>query len=279
MFLFCSLHGRPMQTPSHQQRLTALRDTIADIERKPALLEARTPVPATENGLFPALPGGLVQEVFADETRDGGASLGFALAQARGLITVLRPAIFYLQLAEDAQKLGMPYGPGLSWFGLDPAQLVIIRAADMTELLWAAEEVTACAAVAAIVLDMRGEPRLFNFTASRRLSLRASESATTLFLLRYGPGRASSAGHLRWHIQPRRSRRQPHDDRAPGAARWHLQLEKGRIAGRQTQWLLEWTKNGLAVISQPAAAHRQRPATPLPGAVPALLGHRLSQAG
>lgn len=268
-----------MQAPSQQQRLAALRDVIADIERRPALLEAaRRPDMGAGEG-FPALPGGLVQEVFADEIRDSGASLGFALAQAQQLVTSRRPTIFYLQLREDAQRLGLPYGPGLSWFGLDPARLVIVRAADMAELLWTAEEVVGCRAVAALIADVRGEPKLLNFTASRRLSLRTGSSKVSLFLLRYGHGRASSAGHLRWHLRPFSSGRQIYDDRAPGPSRWRLRLEKGRIAGNRTDWVLEWTKNGFALVSRPAISHPVRPATPLPGAVPAVLGHRLSQAG
>ncbi len=267
-----------MQAESQQQRLAALRDVIADIERKPALLEAARRPDSGENSEFPLLPGGLVQEVFADDYRNGGGSLGFALAQAKSLVSTKRPAVFYLHLAEDAQKQGMPYGPGLNWFGLDPARLVVVEAADMTELLWAAEEILACRAVAALVAEVRGEPKLLNFTASRRLSLRAAGSKVSLFLLRYGHGRASSAGHLRWHVQPQRSGRLQYDERAPGAARWQVKLEKGRIAGNRTQWMLEWTKDGFATLSQPGV-RASRNAAPVSGALPAILGHRLSQAG
>lgn len=267
-----------MSPPSHHQRLAALRDTIAQIERKPALAEAKARVEA-EGDVFPVLPAGLMQEVFADETRDGGASLAFALAQAKSLLTARRPVIFYLQMADQAQSLGLPYGPGLSWFGLDPANLVIVRTADMTEFLWATEEVISCRAVAGMVADIRGSPKLLNFTASRRLSMRASSNRVSLFLLRYGPRQESSASHLRWRLNPQRSGKNPYDDRALGAARWRLRLEKGRIAGQRNEWLLEWTKNGLAVFDSPAKAPVSRPAAPLPGALSALLGDRLSQAG
>lgn len=267
-----------MTSPDRQQRLAALRDTIADIERKPALAEARARIDV-DGEAFPQLPPGLVQEVFADQTRDGGASLAFALAQAKGLLTPKRPCVFYVQLADDAQAMGVPYGPGLHWFGLDPAHLVVVRAADMTEFLWATEEIVSCRAVAGIVADIRGSPRLLNFTASRRLSMRASSNRVSLFMLRYGPRQDSSASHLRWRLSPQRSGRNPYDDRALGAARWRLRLEKGRIAGQRTEWLLEWTKNGLAVFASPSAGvHSSRTPAPLPGAVVALLGNRLSQA-
>ncbi len=268
-----------MQIQAHHQRLAALRDVIADIERKPALAEAVRRPDAVQGDVFPALGGGLVQEVFADDLRDGGASLGFALAQAWGLVTPRRPVVFYLQHGEDSQKMGVPYGPGLNWAGVDAAQLVIVRTGDMTEFLWAAEEVASCRAVAAVIADIRGEPKLLNFTASRRLSLRAANSNVSLFMLRYGHSRASSASHLRWHLRAARSGRQAFDDRAPGPARWSLELEKGRIAGNRTEWVLEWTKNGFAVIPQPKPSLRQPAGTPFPGSPPTVLGHRLSQAG
>ncbi|WP_140049028.1 ImuA family protein [Devosia lucknowensis] len=269
-----------MQTPDRQQRLAALRDVIADIERKPALAEMRDSLDSQEESdAFPTLPAGLVQEIYADESRDGGLGLGFALAQAKSLLTERRPSVFYIQMASDAQTFGMPYGPGLSWFGVDPGAMVIVRTADMTEFLWAAEEVVSCRAVAAVVADVRGTPKLLNFTASRRLSLRASANEVSLFLLRYGLGAESSASHLRWRILPHRSGRHPYDNRAPGAPRWRLKLERGRIAGQRNAWFLEWTDNGLAVFNSPSAGNHVRTPASLPGLVPALLGDGFSQAG
>lgn len=267
-----------MPAPDHQQRLAALRETIADIERKPALAEVANK-PRFENGMFPVLPAGLVQEVYADEGRDTGASLAFALTQAKNLLGGRRSAIFYIQLAEEAQFFGLPYGPGLNWFGLDPTRLVIVRAANMSEFLWATEEAIACRAVAAIIAEVKGSSKLLNFTASRRLSMRASASRVSLFMLRYGVRRESSAGHLRWHIKSQRSARHAFDDRAPGNARWHLKLERGRVAGNQVDWMLEARKNGFAIFSsQPAASDRYQAEQTVFGAPPSVLGHRLSQA-
>ncbi|MBJ3786524.1 ImuA family protein [Devosia sediminis] len=230
--------------------------------------------------VFPALPAGLVQEIFADASRDGGLGMGFALAQAKALLTEQRPSVFYLQLASDAQTFGMPYGPGLASFGLHPSAMVIVRTADMMEFLWAVEEVISCSAVAAVVADIRGTPKLLNFTASRRLSLRASAHHVSLFLLRYGASAQSSASHLRWRVLPHRSGRNPYDIRAPGAPRWRLKLEKGRVAGQRNEWFLEWTDNGLAVFTSPSAgSHAPRAPAPLSGFVPALLGDGFSQAG
>ncbi|HEV7346668.1 MAG TPA: hypothetical protein VGN60_13665 [Devosia sp.] len=266
-----------MPSPDQQQRLAALRETIADIERKPALAEARVQVEQPQ-GAFPALGGGLLQEIFTDERRNVGALLGFALAQAKGLLTAQRVAVIYLQLADEAQKLGMPYGPGLISFGFDPAALVMVRAASMAELLWAAEEAIACRAVAAVVADIGGQAKLLDFTASRRLSLRASATGGSIFLLRYGQGREASAAHLRWRLSPQGSAHKRYDAKAPGALRWRVQLEKGTIIKNQTEFVLGWTENGFATFTaQHCGADRLIGRAPLPRAVSAPLADGLPQ--
>lgn len=265
-----------MPAPDHQQRLAALRDTIADIERKPALAEAQKRKFETKDGLFPTLPGGLLQEIFTDAVRNGGASLSFALGQAKALMNPRRVAVLYLQLASDSQFFGLPYGPGLLSFGFDPSQLVIVRTTDMRDFLWVAEESLACRAVAGIIADVGADPEPLDFTASRRLSLRAMEAGTSLFLLRYGEERQASAAHLRWHLMPHRSSRDAYDERSPGQPRWSLNLEKGVPLNQQTRFLLEWTENGFATL--PAEPGRKSGnGEALPFAVPAKLANGLSQ--
>lgn len=266
-----------MTSPDRQQRLAALRDSIADIERKPALAEARIRVEG-DSGAFPRLGGGLLQEVFTDERRNAGAVLGFALAQAKGLLSAQRIAIIYLQLGDEGQKLGLPYGPGLLGFGLDPAALVLVRPASMSELLWAAEEAIACRAVAAVVADIAGYQKLLDFTASRRLSLRTASAGTSMFLLRYGTAREASAAHLRWRLMPARSARKPYDALAPGPLRWRAELERGALIKQQAEWLLGWTENGFRTITPDrngGAADSIGPA--FSGPIPAPLADRLPE--
>jgi protein ImuA len=268
-----------MSSPDQQQRLAALRETIADIERKPALAEARVRVEHHE-GEFPVLRGGLLQEIFTDERRNAGALLGFALAQAKGLLTQQRLAIIYLQLTEEAQKLGMPYGPGMLSFGFDPDALVLVQASSVADLLWAAEEAIACRAVAAVVADIGSHSKLLDFTASRRLSLRSAAMGGTTFLLRYGQGREASAAHLRWRLSPVQSGHRRYDAKAPGLPRWRAELEKGSIIKNQTEWLLGWTENGLATFTaQRHGADRHLGSPTFPRNVPAPLANGLPQTG
>lgn len=267
-----------MSLPDRQQRLAALRDTIADIERKPVLSDRDAVLAEARGDGFPLLAGGLLQEIFTDERRNSGAALGFALGQAKGLLNGKRLAVIYLQLTKQAQELGLPYGPGLSSFGFDPDALVLVRPANMAELLWAAEEALACKAVAAVVADIADQPRILDFTASRRLSLRAASSGSSLFLLRYGAGREASAAQLRWRITPSLSARKRFDLLAPGPLRWRAQLEKGVLLRQQTEWLMGWTQNGFTTFDAARKrTHRNVAGAPLSRAVPANLADGLSE--
>ncbi|GHA24023.1 hypothetical protein GCM10007989_19590 [Devosia pacifica] len=271
-----------MTTRTQTATLDALRQTIARIERRPSLKDTTT---NSENvaGALP-VPSGVMHEVFTDATRNGGATLGFALAQARHLLTPQRPALIYIHLLRDSQEFGLPYAAGLARFGFSPEEVLLARTATITELLWAAEEALACQAVAAVIAEIRGAPKQFDFTASRRLSMRAASAGASLFVMRYGTGREASAAGFRWHLTPERSAAMPFDAKAPGAPRWLARLEKGVLDGRVNgQWLLEWREHGLLECVSPfggaaehAAADRR---STLHGSEPAALGDGLSQTG
>ena len=145
------------------------------------------------------------------------------------------------------------------------------------------EEAIACRAVAAIVADVANTPKILDFTASRRLSLRSASAGTSTFILRYGREREASAAKLRWRVDPQPSPAAPFDPRAPGEPRWRITLEKGRLAGGQTEFLLDWTHNGFELAEQSEMGGTTRPlpapATAPSGAQPASLGHRLPKTG
>ena len=158
------------------------------------------------------------------------------------------------------------------------APLVLVRAANMGELLWAAEEAIACRAVAAVVADIGSHSKLLDFTASRRLSLRAATTGGSIFLLRYGQGREASAAHLRWRLMPVHSARARYDAKAPGPLRWRAELEKGALIRNQTEFVLGWTENGFTTLpAQRRHANRHAGRAALPRAVPAALADGLSQ--
>lgn len=268
-----------------RKQMESLRARIAEIEKRPVLAEGAALLPQEREQDLLAAPGGLLHEVFTDERRNAGAALGFALAQARGLLSPARPAILCMQLVREAQDMGLPYGAGLKSFGIDPAAVVLTCAETVAELLWAIEEAVGCRAVAAVVADIGGHHKALDFTASRRLSLRTESAGTSVFLTRYGVEREASAARLRWRISPGVSGATGFDARAPGGPRWRVELEKGRLGpaalrAGTVDFLLDWTENGFVVVDsstgERASALPDR--APSPRAVPPALGDGLSEA-
>jgi protein ImuA len=264
-----------------QSVLGELRTRIAVIEKRPVLAEGAAMLREKAGAGFLVAPPGLMHEVHAGETRNAAMGLAFALGQARTLIKPERPAVFFMQLTHEAQQQGLPYGAGLASFGFDPHELVFVRVKTINELLWAQEEALGCKAVAAVIADIGGAPKVFDFTASRRLAMRAASGGASLFVLRYGAGREASAAQLRWRIEPAMSGEMRFDPRAPGTPRWQVTLERGRL-GRQGQlyektWLVSWengfepAENGTVRTAKPAIA------TALSRPLPVALGDRLLQ--
>ena len=267
---------------ARQKQLQDLRDRIAALETGP-VLRASEPDAAPANLLH--IPKGALSEIFAGARHDSAAALGFSLALSRGLVTEARPGIIVLQLFNEAQKMGLPYGPGLAHFGLSTDQVVFARPQTITELLWAMEEAIACRAVAAVVADIASFHKALNFTVSRRLSLRSAASGAGTFLVRYAEQREVSAARFRWKIAPALSGSLPFDARAPGPPRWRAVLEKGRLHPDQPigtegeEYLVDWTKNGF-VLGDIDEGKRAIPVDrqALPRPQPAALGHRLPEA-
>ena len=264
--------------------LETLRQQITAIETNPAFRVTEDSSRST--GLLMAPPGSL-HEVFADTLLNSGAALGFALAQAKSLLAAGRPAILYIQLQSDALETGFPYQFGLKHFGLTTEQVVFVRPQTIMELLWAIEEAIACRAVAAVVADIVHAHKALDFTASRRMSLRAAASGASVLLVRYARDREASAARVRWKIVPELSGSPPFDERAPGPPRWRVVLEKGRLGQRKVapggeEYLVDWSENGfvLADIESGKSATAGSPRRPaVSHAASATLGDRLSETG
>ena len=262
--------------------LEQLKEKIAAFETRPQLSDADAERPVA--GYIPT-PRGYVHEIFADSLMNAGAAFGFALAQARTMLSPERPGLLILQLKADEQELGLPYGLGFHSFGLDATAFVLIRTDTIVELLWGLEEAIACRAVGAIVADIAYPHKALDFTASRRLTLRTAASGASLFLVRYARDREATAARYRWRVEPQSSAPLPFDDRAPGPPRWLLTLEKGSLMGRKAtpqgeQYLVDLTENGL-VQADIAGTDRSRApgVAALSPPAPAALGDRLPQAG
>ncbi|MFG6565975.1 ImuA family protein [Sulfitobacter sp. 1A13421] len=155
----------------------------------------------------------------------------FASASASGFVLSLLPRgkgpVLWVQDFLSRRENGAPYTPSLAAFGLEQPVL-LVNASHPRDVLWAMEEGAACAGLSAVVGEVHGGPEVLDFTATKRLSLRAEASGVPLYLIRSGDPGGLSAARMRWRIASLPAQAHPDDPQAPGAARWDLELFRAR---------------------------------------------------
>jgi protein ImuA len=246
--------------------LPELRERIRRIERPTAAVHGVLPfsIAAIDRVL---LDGGLVlgalHEILGagSDEEDGAVAAAFA-AGILGRLTTQESSgdgmALWCLLRPDL------YGPGLAAHGLDPARLVLVRAARDSEILWAMEEGLRAPGIAAVV----GEVGTLPAVASRRLQLAAERSGITVFLLRRwrAGGQAARERNLpnaavtRWRITALPSQPLP---REPGVGhpRWRIELLRCR-GGEPACWEVEGA-DATGHVSL-ASALADRPAASVP---------------
>ncbi len=177
---------------------------------------------SADDEISPILPDApRLVELFAD-FRDG-AAVGFALSQVPA-----GGSILWVQERMAALETGRPFGRAFARFGGDPEQLVLACSRNAADLLWAMEEGLRCSSLSAIIGEVYGDPRALDFTATKRLAMRAERQGVHVFLIRFQGSATLSAARQRWKIRSLPSVPHPFDDRAPGAPRWHAELFRAR---------------------------------------------------
>jgi protein ImuA len=243
--------------------LASLRRRIARLERqRPASVPARAPT--GHEAIDAALGGGLalgrLHETFAADPGDAGAASGFVAALA--CLAAREGPVVWLREGE-AEARGRLHGPGLAELGLDPARLVLAVPAAPLDLLRAAADVVRCARIAVAVIEMSGNPRPLDLTASRRLAVAAEASGVTALLLRIAAQPAPSAAQTRWRVAAAPSLALEAD--SPGLPAFELNLVRQRGGPEGLRWPVEWNRDTRTLA--PAAA-------PLSGAVVPVAQHR-----
>ncbi len=252
--------------------LAALRRHIAALERRPAELEdataesrTRRPWPLGIDALDGALPeGGLapdgLHEAAGASAADGPAATAFLAALlARHARAAERGPVLVCQSLGGAARFGRLHGPGWCDLGLEPADLLILRARCEKDVPWAMEEGLRCGALAAVL----AEAESIEFIASRRLALAAAEGATPALLLRHDELGPASAALTRWRVAALPGGADPFDAGAPGLPRWRLALVRAR-GGRPATCEVEWNRE--TGDFRMATALADRPAAPRAGA-------------
>lgn len=161
-------------------------------------------LPTGAERLDAALGGGLPQagltEIHAQQTRDAGASAGFALALASRLLRPGAP-LLWIATTEIFREAGLPYLPGLhALFGIGPDDLLFCETAKLADALWIAEEAGRLKTLSAVLLELRGHSIRLDLTATRRLHRRAQQAGRPVFLLRQSAKPEPTAAPVRLQV-------------------------------------------------------------------------------
>jgi protein ImuA len=212
-------------------------ELLAALRRRIEAMESPTPRP----GALPVLGFGLAA---IDEALPGGGLKPTALHEAVGSAAAL-PAFAALlagrRLGQGAagpvlwcaSRAGL-YPPGLAAFGLRPERLLLVRAGERRQVLWAMEEALASGRTALVV----GEAGRLDLAQSRRLQLAAESGATPAVLLGLEAPAGASAAVTRWRVESAPSGPVA-GHRGVGRLRLRLVLARCR-GGRPGAWLVEW---------------------------------------
>ena len=172
--------------------------------------------------LPPAVAEPTLAEYFAATPTDGAVT-AFTFQQLQGAIATGKP-LLWVQDRMTQREAGKPYPPGLP-AGLKMILVTVNRAVDV---LWAMEEGLHCDALCAVMGEVWGDPPVLDFTATKRLALRAEARAIPALLIRRAAHPNLSAARLRWRIASLPAALDPDDNRAPGAPLWQADLFRAR---------------------------------------------------
>ena len=222
--------------------------------------------PAVDMALQGGLARAALHEVYAATEADAPAAAGFALALIRR--TGRRRAFVWVRQDFLDVETGFPNPPGLAEWGLDPAAIVRVRARDAPAALQAGLEAARHASGGVALIELWGETRAFDLTASRRLALAAKNSGVTVLMTLSAAEPRPTAAETRWLVGAAPSRALPAN--APGNPAFTVRLlrHRGGVAG--LEWRLEWNRDAGCLEDRTAlAADASQPGAnaPLPRAL------------
>lgn len=196
------------------------------------------------------LPKAALTEIHGTQTRNAGAAAGLALCLVSLMLKACRKPgalVLWIGTAEIFREAGLPYAAGLEWlFGLAPDRLLIAEAPKPTDALWIAEEAAGIDEIATVIVELRGNPRGLDLTATRRLHRRAQEAGRPVLLLRQSAEPEPTAAPVRLIASPapaslRRTIAGPlAGSIGPPAVTVEIGKSRAALAGK---FILEWNPN------------------------------------
>lgn len=240
-----------------------LRQSIAAKERQTA---QPWPTVSFGAGAFnDTLELGALHEFLPAAYGDFSAVTGFCFGVLTHILRLHEGVVLFAVPALHRFREGALYPPGLTGFGCDPDRLIQVSVKKSQNVLWTLEEGLENAAVSAVIGILPGNDRIYDFTASRRLAMRASENGATALLLRdqHDAG-LSTAAETRWSIAaaPNEVRAGPGVMGRPGfeAPQWRVRLMKSK-RGAPGSWRVVWDHETLSFrLAAPLADRAPVPA-------------------
>jgi protein ImuA len=166
-----------------------------------------------------ASQGGVLSELFTAIGAEAAAA-GFVLAQVGSRVGPL----LWIQLMLARRETGRTFAAGLGCRN----SVMLMQLSRPVDVMTAVEEGLRCKALAAVIAEIHGDPPAVNFTAMKRLALRAEASGVNCWLIRQSATPDLSAARDRWRIAALPSAANPDDPQAPGDPRWRVELFRSR---------------------------------------------------
>jgi len=219
-----------------------------------ALLATGPILPTGVERLDRALGGGLpraaLTEIHGTETRNAGAVAGFALALAALLMRGKGLPLLWVGTSEIFHEAGLPYAVGLAHaFGIEAKNLLFSSVPKLADALWVAEEAARLSALAAVLVELRGNPERLDLTATRRLHRRAQQAERPVLLIRESAFAEPTAAPVRLVVSPASAA--PRATLAGplagsiGAPAFSVAIGKSRTS-LDAEFVLEWNSHELA---------------------------------
>ena len=219
------------------ENLTTLRAFID----KPGLKGAPIRTPFGHGAADLCLKGGLqhgvLHEVFSVASHETAAT-GFVA----GLATRVAADKHMLWIRQDfsMHEFGELSPTGLLELGLDPARVLLLSVSNANDGLRAANDALSCVALGTVVIEIPGSPNILDLTASRRLTLAATQKSVTALLLRLGAQPDASTAETRWLVRGAASQTRNEDWGYPV---FEASLIRNRH-GKTGHWFMEWNCDG-----------------------------------
>jgi len=231
--------------------IAALREHIGQQELKehnwPAISlgAAELDQSLPENGL----KTGSLYEIIPETYADFPATLGFGFGVLARISKMRSGHILWVQPNYRTFAETKLYPTGLSGFGIDPNRIIHVNVPKSQNVLWALDEALANTSVVAAIGLIPEDDRAYDFTASRRLAMRAASHGATALVFPREPGFAmASAAEMRWSVSAASSSPAHYKDQSVpgiGAPRCDVRLVKSR-RGNAGHWCVEWNHETLS---------------------------------